>query len=144
MKIKTADLTGKALDLAVMMARGFTYSVGMPASEWSADSDCKLAVWRKSPSGVWACMRCHTDDKPSSYWEKGGPIIEREEINLEIHEGGHTRAVFYRSRLPFDGQAKYHHQHGPTPLIAAMRCFVASRYGDTVDVPDALFAEDVS
>ena len=27
---------------------------------------------------------------------------------------------------------------GPTPLIAAMRCFAASRLGDEVDVPDEL------
>ena len=27
---------------------------------------------------------------------------------------------------------------GPTPLIAAMRCFVASRLGDEVDVPEEL------
>jgi len=27
---------------------------------------------------------------------------------------------------------------GPTPLIAAMRCYVASRLGDDVIVPDGL------
>ena len=29
-------------------------------------------------------------------------------------------------------------EHGPTPLIAAMRCYVASKLGDEVDVPDEL------
>lgn len=28
--------------------------------------------------------------------------------------------------------------YGPTPLIAAMRCFVASKLGDEVEVPDEL------
>ena len=27
---------------------------------------------------------------------------------------------------------------GPTPLIAAMRCYVASKLGDEVDVPEEL------
>jgi hypothetical protein len=30
---------------------------------------------------------------------------------------------------------------GPTPLIAAMRCYVASKMGDEVDVPDELVKE---
>ena len=29
-------------------------------------------------------------------------------------------------------------EYGPTPLIAAMRCFVASRLGDEVDIPEDL------
>jgi hypothetical protein len=28
--------------------------------------------------------------------------------------------------------------YGPTPLIAAMRCYVASKLGDEVDVPEEL------
>jgi hypothetical protein len=27
---------------------------------------------------------------------------------------------------------------GPTPLIAAMRCYVASKLGDTVEIPEEL------
>jgi hypothetical protein len=27
---------------------------------------------------------------------------------------------------------------GPTPLVAAMRCYVASKMGDEVDVPEDL------
>ena len=30
------------------------------------------------------------------------------------------------------------HGRGPTPLIAAMRCYVASKLGDEVEVPDEL------
>ena len=28
--------------------------------------------------------------------------------------------------------------HGPTPLVAAMRAYVASKLGDEIDVPDDL------
>jgi hypothetical protein len=34
-----------------------------------------------------------------------------------------------------DAVGKY---RGPTPLIAAMRCYVASVLGDEVEVPDSL------
>ena len=45
-------------------------------------------------------------------------------------------------RTNFDGKAKsYGHAFGPTPLIAAMRCFVASKLGDEVDVPDELIKQ---
>ena len=47
----------------------------------------------------------------SSSWQRGGPIIE------------HYAPLFYE---------------GPTPLIAAMRCYVASKLGDEVDVPEEL------
>jgi len=30
------------------------------------------------------------------------------------------------------------HGYGPTPLIAAMRCYVASKMGDEIDVPTEL------
>jgi hypothetical protein len=29
-------------------------------------------------------------------------------------------------------------EHGPTPLIAAMRCFVASKLGDEIEIPKEL------
>jgi hypothetical protein len=29
-------------------------------------------------------------------------------------------------------------QNGPTPLIAAMRCYVASKFGDEVETPEEL------
>lgn len=64
--------------------------------------------------------------EPSARWSQGGPIIERERIGLEF-TGSEWWAVKFDTRL----QA-----YGPTSLIAAMRCFVASRLGNEVDVPD--------
>jgi hypothetical protein len=29
-------------------------------------------------------------------------------------------------------------EEGPTPLIAAMRCYVASKLGDYIDIPEEL------
>jgi hypothetical protein len=69
--------------------------------------------------------------KPSTNWAQGGKIIEREGIDL-IKQDGYWDA-------DDNGQAQMSCMvSGPTPLIAAMRCYVASKLGDEVDVPEEL------
>ena len=63
---------------------------------------------------------------PSTVWAQGGPIIEREIVNLTD-----------------DGEKWLAEGHdvictGSTPLIAAMRCYVASKLGDEVKIPAEL------
>jgi hypothetical protein len=71
---------------------------------------------------------------PSTSWAHGGPIIEREWINVAKHESGaYWQAASERWMLD-DG----HPSEGPTPLIAAMRCFVASKLGDDIEIPEEL------
>ena len=60
-------------------------------------------------------------------WEHGGPIIEREKITLEWT--GEDWMAYIKHDAEF---------FGVTPLIAAMRCYVASKLGDDVDVPKEL------
>jgi hypothetical protein len=131
-KVKTSELVQPALDWAVAKALGefdAEVKVGKKVS--------KAVVLDGSHGVVW--MRTGDYFRPSGVWAQGGPIIEREEICLEIHEGGHTRAAFYRVRSNFDGKAKgYGHAFGPTPLIAAMRCYVAWKLGDEIDIPEEL------
>jgi len=66
----------------------------------------------------------------SNNWLSGGPIIEREEIAMwPDEEGG-----FFASAN--EGAGKDY--HGKTYLIAAMRCYVASKLGDEVEIPEEL------
>jgi hypothetical protein len=78
---------------------------------------------------------------PSTDWAQGGPIIEREGIALDC-----LRTCFVidswvaASKMVREGDydspvIKF---TGPTPLIAAMRCYVASQLGDEVEVPSDL------
>ena len=60
---------------------------------------------------------------PSTGWSRGGPIIEREGMSI-THQG--TRWAAQTDSDMFT--------HGPTALVAAMRCLVASKLGATVDV----------
>jgi hypothetical protein len=110
--MKTSDLTGNALDWAVGVAEGEQLTV-------RDRFPCVL-----NPGGRW---------NPSSNWSQGGPIIDRWDIALcpgyqweaftFVKSSGETEAVIC---------------YGVTPLIAAMRCYVASKLGDEVDVPAIL------
>ena len=66
--------------------------------------------------------------KPSTNWAQGGPIIEREELSrlscYNHNEWGCLNGEVFCE--------------GPTPLIAAMRCYVASKLGDYIDIPEEL------
>jgi hypothetical protein len=68
----------------------------------------------------------------STDWSQGGPIIEREKISIALDEEEPWCAF---KEEDTDIQSFY---SGPTPLIAAMRCYVASKLGDEVDVPEEL------
>ena len=66
----------------------------------------------------------------SSSWEDGGPIIERE--GIETTRGGVYDEHFWKATRSSTTA------YGPTPLIAAMRCYVASKMGDNIDIPEGL------
>ena len=73
---------------------------------------------------------------PSTNWAQGGPIIERERMGVwpsESIEGEWACRPDYEV-YPKRTSPSY----GTTPLIAAMRCYVASKLGDTIDVPTEL------
>jgi hypothetical protein len=89
---------------------------------------------RKQPSGFIFIMdgeRQVTQWKPSEAWAQGGPIIYREKIDICNHHG--TDEVSAIIWFPIK-----HVSTSTTPLIAAMRCFVASRLGDEVEIPEEL------
>ena len=73
----------------------------------------------------------------STDWAHGGPVIEQEVINLGRHtwddsgviRWGASKAGLFQG-APFSV--------GPTPLIAAMRCYVASKLGNEVEIPEEL------
>jgi len=65
----------------------------------------------------------------STYWRQGGPIIEREGICL-------TYDPFVKRWNAVCGSGDSY--HADTPLIAAMRCYVQSKMGDEVEIPEEL------
>ena len=78
---------------------------------------------------------------PSTDWSQGGPIIERENLCVGRKQQADTNycevndpAVDCWARTTAGGYLSY----GPTPLIAVMRCYVASKLGEVVKVPQEL------
>ena len=113
--MKTSELTGAALDWAVAKCEGFV----------------KVAIW---PDHIGVCKKHSFENQlrwaPSTDWSQGGPIIDREKMQTKFCgdylgwgaiKDGYVAGCF-----------------GPTPLVAAMRCYVAHKLGDTVDVPEEL------
>jgi hypothetical protein len=66
---------------------------------------------------------------PSTDWAQGGPIIERNLITIFRRD----EEWFAYSSLSLTTDF-----HGDTPLIAAMRCYVASKLGDDINIPEEL------
>ena len=97
--MKVSELQGAALDWAVAKCESTLYADG----------------------GMWDLF-C-----PSTEWEFGGPIIERERIELE------WSGPDWLAQIKADNE-----YYGATPLVAAMRAFVASKLGDEVEIPEEL------
>jgi hypothetical protein len=137
MKIKTSDLTDAALDWAV--GEALRPSLQNPDRLSIGSFGPLFGKGYAYPS--WRCKKF----SPSTVWSEGGPIIEREELSVEpLYTAGGLdcwRAYGHNLRYTAAGdyiQGSDNRQYGPTPLIAAMRCFVASKLGDEVEVPDEL------
>lgn len=111
--MKTAELTGAALDWAVARCEGHSAKLidGRVTSVKDIVGDLIHFIW-----------------EPSTNWSQGGPIIERERLDVYGFDGENWCA---NDNLRAT-------QYGQTPLIAAMRCYVASKLGEDVDVPEEL------
>jgi hypothetical protein len=121
--MKTSELTGAALDWAVAKCAEWPMDIWYDEDELPMIRDDEVPEW-----------------EPSTSWAQGGPIIEQEKITVvfRIMRDGSTN--YWATTEPNDLRADYEPVglDGPTPLIAAMRCYVASKLGDTVNIPEEL------
>lgn len=94
----------------------------------------------------WAVALCEVGpigikdiDDPHFYstdWAESGPIIEREDISIsrEFASGRIEWAAWTPAPIRDDAEV---FGYGPTPLIAAMRCYVTSKLGEEISIPEA-------
>ena len=124
--MRTSELTGAALDWAVAKCEGReakNTSWGGWMTTWSNPQDDGALEYEKLPHY-------------STNWAQGGPIIEREGISVRYRVGVNLTA-------DIDGK---HEQTVPyrqpnAQLTVAMRCYVASKLGDEVEIPTELTGE---
>lgn len=121
MKIKTANLQGAALDWALAKCEGRTWEAAESFTAYHDEGE----------------MRYSTD------WSQGGPIIEREGITLRVNA---SLPGYWVAFIDFGGSNTNvkARQSAPAPLVAAMRCFVASRMGDEIEIPDELLQDEAT
>lgn len=134
MKVRTDSITDAALDWAVLEALKPTLKD--PSQAYIGTFGPLFGKGYRYPA--WKSRKY----SPSTDWAQGGPIIEIEEIgirrNAPCSDGRQWEAF---GSITAKG-AGYRWGYGRTPLVAAMRCFVASRLGEEVDIPDDLLPRD--
>jgi hypothetical protein len=111
--MRTNELSGAALDWAV--------------------AKCEKPEWLGNQAEVYVLK---AGFHPSTDWAQGGPIIEREGFAISrVAQDEWSVSLIYEDK---EYGLMYTNQHGTTPLIAAMRCYVASKLGDEVELPEGL------
>ena len=110
--MKTSELSGAALDWAVTHAN---YEI--------------------NGAHIWNTENCNY----STDWALAGPIIEREGIAVDCERSsGRVSGWVACNEVAGDDNWDANVHYGPTPLIAAMRCYVASKLGNDIDIPEEL------
>lgn len=125
MKIKSSDLTGKALDWAVAKAvwtlnngAQFEIPISVFMADYSTNAAITVPIIEREDISI--LNRAITNpDLPKWF------AVSRDAIQLALDEDGDTDAAIGCT--------------GPTFLIAGTRCFVVIVLGDEVDVADELF-----
>ncbi len=140
MKIKTSELIDVQLDWSVSQCPGQWPVIIYERRLWLEQGTRDFPL----PDGSTVKLWQGADEwAPSTTWSQGGLIIEQEGIELLCNLTATEAARFKDAHA--DWQAFYRtnrrtevRQFATTPLIAAMRCFVASKLGDEVDIPEEL------
>jgi hypothetical protein len=131
--MKTNELTGAALDWAVAKCEGYS------DLRFNSHRFCNDILIMNPPRKEYGVVEL-SDLNYSTDWAQGGPIIEREKISVRFLPDGANSQWFADMYYTNEdgGPEQESEEYGPTPLIAAMRCYVASKLGDEVDVPEEL------
>jgi hypothetical protein len=130
MKYKVSELEGGLLDAAVAKAEGL-----LTSQRFSIEGGGDHGPIRFRVNGE--------PYAPSEEWKVGGPIIERERIvawRPDVIKYHVWAAILPESKGlgTYSGYRIDLHYHdgmpGPTLLVAAMRAYVASKFGDEVEL----------
>jgi hypothetical protein len=120
MIIKTSELIGPALDWAVAKAEGLI-------------DDCNTWMHEASLQDI-----TEGSYHPSEDWAIMGPIIERDGMNLTCKYIETVLSGVWMAQFKRESRFSKSISLGPTPLIAAARCYVLFMLGDEIDIPEEL------
>jgi hypothetical protein len=123
MKVRVSELQGAELDWAVAKCEGVSVEVSN-GGWWVFDSHAFPKFSDDYNESKWQAFH------PSIHWAQGGPIIERERI--DVMWCGDRWCVY---TMTPDKELQLQTE-GATPLLAAMRGYVASKLGFEVEIPE--------
>ena len=124
--MKVSELTGAALDWAVAKC------IYEPDDVVICDG--RVFAYDDATKGF----------NPSTNWAQGGPIIEREWIDVVKPVNSVCWVATMHYQDDDNERIQTSEEQGLTPLIAAMRCYVASKMGDEVEIPTELTQGEAS
>lgn len=127
MKVKVAEAKGPVLNWLVAKCENPNDPRDGRPTFWLHPNNPKLVCritynHETNPKGYELCL--YTTD-----WNQVGPIIFREGIGF--YKANETKWWAH----PYGGN---YNAEGPDPIIAAMRCYVTSKLGEEVEVPEEL------
>lgn len=120
-----SELCGPALDWAIAVCESLPIHKD------------PMAFYTGSQAGYWIWHNEHKTRpslligdsySPSTKWSQAGPIME----NYDIYP---VRCVNDSDSCEFEACYQDLKEFGETPLIAAMRCVVATRFGNELEIP---------
>lgn len=119
-QVKVSEISGVALDYAVAIADGgerkpYQFADNADAPFWDA--------W------VFPGGRAYSSFTPSKEWDHCGALVAKYRVSIIYSDEVCDPCAWTDSSAAW---------HGDTPLIAACRAIVASKFGDTVSVPPEL------
>jgi len=123
--MKTSELIGPALDWAVAKCEGYS------DLRFNPHRFCNDILIMTPPRKEYGVVEL-SDLNYSTDWAQGGRIIERDRINIRDEVTQFSSWMWDSTRC---GDVSY---YGPTPLIASMRCYVASKLGEEIEIPEEL------
>lgn len=138
-KFVVAELDGELLNLAVAVCEGYRMVEGALAIGQAIVAN-EIVTFRRDGVIVRVGPKNGTARwNPREDWGQGGPIIERECIELDpawktVCPGNYAGgAIRWDAMHPKNlGGLIRPRGSAPKPLPAAMRCYVASRHGETI------------
>lgn len=131
-EVKTAKLTGAALDWAVAKAAGF--ELKRLKREWQLRKGGEEhgRFYPEKAEGFKVCRSRPRYWQPSVDWGQAGPLLEDQRVDLHFDGSAWWAQV---------GTAIRQHPAGvrhESPLVAVCRAIVADRLGDATQVPAEL------
>ncbi|CBJ80326.1 hypothetical protein XBJ2_500033 [Xenorhabdus bovienii str. Jollieti] len=145
MKLKTSELTGRALDFSVAKATDMDiYIFGRPSDAeygWIGNNNVTMESFLTSIVTIDFCgkMRIEFNGEAKSYspstnWSQCGELIEKYHIELYFNSVNEVWSAYIFNYEKFESVI----EDGSTPQIAICRAVVAAKLGDEIEIPDEL------